>query len=101
MIIPISVRNGEEIFQFNSVPSFHHPLLFLYPLETLSSASGKEQVFEEGKSKIEPQTTPVCLTLFNKAPAVRHRKLNPPHCNICQLKDFNTSVGQCHQAKTD
>lgn len=73
----------------------------LFAHKTLSNATGKEQVFEEGKHKIEPQTAPVCLALFNEAPAVRHGRLNPPHSNICQLKDFNTSVGQCHQAETD
>lgn len=39
------------------------------------------------------------LTLFNKVPAVRKRRLNPLHSNICQLEESSTSVGQCHQAR--
>ena len=85
------------------VPSSFFFLLFLllFAHKILGSATGRERVSEEGKSGMEPQTAPVCLTLFNEAPAVRHRRLNPPHSSICQLKDFNTSVGQSHQAKTD
>lgn len=97
--MPISMEN--KILHICNVPSFHHLFFVICPHKTLSNATGKEQVFEEGKSKIEPETAPVCFTLFNEAPAVRHRRLNPPHSNICQLKDFNTGVGQCHQAKTD
>lgn len=76
-------------------------IIFLFAHKSLSSFIGKKQVFEEGKRKIEPQNAPVSLTLFNEAPAVRHRRLNPPHSNICQPKDRSISVGQCHQANTD
>lgn len=97
MIVPVSIKNRDNIQQFYNTQS---SLSWYLPTKLSTNAIGKEQVFEEGKSKIEPQTAPVCLTLFNEAPAVRHRRLNPPHSNICQLKDFNTGVGQCHQAKT-
>ena len=90
--MPVSIKNKDNILQL---------FLVCFPKTLLTNAIGKEQVFEEGKSKIEPQTAPVCLTLFNEAPSVRHRRLNPPHFNICQLKYFNTSVGQSHQAKAD
>ena len=71
------------------------------PTKLSTNAIGKKQVFEEGKSKIEPQTAPVCLTLFNEAPAVRHGGLNPTHFYMCLLKYFTTSVGKYHQAKTN
>lgn len=98
MIMPVSIKNKDNILQFYNTPS---ALSIPPPKTLLTNAIGKEQVFEEGKSKTEPQTAPVCLTLFNEAPAVRHRRLNPPHFNICQLKDFNASVGKSHQAKAD
>lgn len=96
--MPVSIKNRDNILQCSFIPL---SLSCYLPTKPLANAIGKEQVFEGGKSKIEPQTAPVCLTLFNEAPAVRHRGLNPPHSSICQLKDFNTGVGQCHQAKTD
>lgn len=74
-------------------------LFFLFAHTFLSSTIGKEQVFEEGKCKIQSQSAPVSLTLFNKVPAVRKRRLNPLLSNICQLEESSTSVGQCHQAK--
>lgn len=80
MIMPVSLKNRDSILQFYNVPSFHHLLLFAH--KTLSKRHWRYQVFEEGKSKIEPWTAPVCLTLFNEAPTVRHRGLNPPHSNM-------------------
>lgn len=99
--LPVSIKSRGNILQFSQCSSIPSLLSGYLPTKLAVNATGKEQVFEEGRSEIEPQTAPVCLTLFNEAPAVRHGGLNPPHSNICLLKYFDTGVGQPHQAKTD
>lgn len=95
VVVPVSVRNTGD-------PEISSTVLFHYlPTKVSAAPLAKSKYLKRAKSGIEPQTAPVCRTLFNKAPAVRHGRLNPPHSNIRQPKDFNTSVGQCHQAKTD
>lgn len=58
-------------------------LWYNLPTNLSANTTGKELVFELGKTKIEQYTALVHLTLFNEAPAVRHGGLNPTHSNIC------------------
>lgn len=57
-------------------------LWYNLPTNLSANTTGKELVFELGKTKIEQYTALVHLTLFNEAPAVRHGGLNPTHSNI-------------------